>query len=189
MLILGSKSPRRKEILEMVKIPFKIILKDVVEDIDSLDPIEYVLSTSLKKAQAIIEEVNEDDIVLCCDTIVYIDNLILGKPKDKNAASEMIKRIQGKTHSVLTGVYLGNKISSQSFYEKTEVTVSKMSDNEIEEYINTKEPYDKAGGYAIQGIFGKFIERIQGDFYNVMGLPINHVYQVLKSLNKKNITI
>lgn len=180
MLILGSKSPRRKEILSSVGIDFKVIIKEVEEDISCNDYLEYPKLTAIKKANALIDEVSDEDCILCCDTIVYINDSILGKPHNKSEAYEMIKLLQGNSHYVVTGVFLGNKKKSYTFSVATKVTVSKMCEDEILEYINTTEPYDKAGGYAIQGIFGKFIESIDGDYYNVVGLPINSIYKYLK---------
>lgn len=182
MLILASKSPRRKEILEMSKIPFKIIIEDVKEDVENSNPSEYVIKTSEKKALPLINSY-PDDVILCCDTVVYIDNKILEKPHSKEEAFQMIKEIQGRSHFVLTGVYLGNIKKHDSFSVKTKVIVDRLSDQEIEEYVNTSEPYDKAGAYAIQGIFGKYIKGIVGDYYNVMGLPINAIQKKLKKFN------
>lgn len=183
MLILGSKSPRRKEILESMGIDFKVVIKDVDEDIECSDYLEYPKLTALKKANAILDEVNSSDIVLCCDTIVYAKGKILGKPHSVSEAYQMIKDIQGDFHHVVTGVYLGNKEKSYNFSVSTKVIVSNMTDEEILSYVNTTEPFDKAGGYAIQGIFGKHIEGIVGDYYNVVGLPINTIYQCLKNFD------
>lgn len=179
MLILGSKSPRRKEILKMVNINFKTILKDVPEDIKCDDPKNYPLLTSKKKADALINDY-PNDVILCCDTIVYINNLILGKPKSYEDAYNMIKMIQNNTHYVITGVFLGNIHKQLNYDVITKVKVGAMTDEEIKNYISTSEPYDKAGSYAIQGEFAKYIESIDGDYYNVMGLPINSIYNNLK---------
>lgn len=181
MLILASKSPRRKEILEMAGIEFETYVSDVDEDIEKCDPALYVQKTAQKKASAVLEKF-PGAIILSADTVVTIDNLILEKPKDIDAARDMINKISGKEHSVITGVYLGNNKKYELFYVETKVYVSKLTKEEIEEYILTSEPYDKAGGYAIQGIFGKYIEKIEGDYYNVVGLPINKVIEKLKTL-------
>ena len=180
MLILGSQSSRRKEILELAHIPFKIVISNANEDVKESDPIEFVKEVTLKKAKCIPIN-NNNDWVLCCDTIVYIDGVILGKPKNKDDAYKMIHMIQGKSHIVCTGVYLGNNEKYDLFAVETKVYVSEMTEQEILDYINTDEPYDKAGGYAIQGLFSKFIEKIDGDYYNVMGLPLNEVYKKLKA--------
>lgn len=182
MLILGSKSPRRKEILSLVGLDFKVIIKEVEEDIVCDNYLDYPKLTAIKKAMALIDEVNPDDIILCCDTIVHIGNEILGKPHNKEEAFQMIKNISGNTHEVVTGVFLGNKDEQVTYSVLTKVTVSTLTDQEIIDYINTSEPYDKAGGYAIQGLFGKYIEKIDGDYYNVVGLPISSIYKYLKLL-------
>ena len=180
MLILGSKSQRRKEILESMGIDFKIIIKDVEENIKCDDYLEYPKLTALKKALALINEVSNEDIILCCDTIVYAKGKILGKPNNLEEAYQMIKDIQDDYHYVVTGVFLGNKEKAYNLSVSTKVIVSAMNDEEILEYVKSPEPYDKAGGYAIQGLFGKFIEGIEGDYYNVVGLPINTINKLLK---------
>ena len=179
MIILGSKSPRRKEILSLSGISFRVEIKDVEENIKCDNYLDYPKLTARKKGEA-FNGLYLDDIILTADTIVYLDNEILGKPHSKDEAYEMIKKISGRTHEVITGVYIRNKEKVENFTVSTFVTVSKLSEQEILDYINTKEPYDKAGAYAVQGIFGKFIERIDGDYYNVMGLPINSIYEKIK---------
>ncbi len=174
MLILGSKSPRRKEILEMAKIPFKVELLDVEEDISKTDAKDYVLATALKKGLAYSNKFKSDTI-LCADTVVEAGGEILEKPVSKDDARIMIEKISGKSHLVHTGVFIGNSKDYDNFVVTTKVYVRKMTLEEIEDYINTSEPYDKAGAYAIQGIFGKYIEKIDGDYYNVMGLPLCEV--------------
>lgn len=182
MLILASKSPRRSEILTMSGISFKVVVKDVEENVIEDNPALYALKTAKKKALAVLNDYPEE-LVLSADTVVTIDNLILEKPRNIDDARKMIKIISGKEHKVITGVFLGNNKKSESFFVETKVYVSELTDDEIEEYINTKEPYDKAGGYAVQGIFGKYIEKIDGDYYNVVGLPINTIIKKLKILN------
>ncbi|MBO4666832.1 MAG: septum formation protein Maf [Bacilli bacterium] len=179
MIILGSKSPRRKEILEMVGLPFNVVIEDVDEDIKCSDYLDYPRLTAKKKGEPLVA-LYPNDIVLTADTIVYLDNKILGKPKTKEEAYEMIKLLSGRSHIVVTGVYIKTKDNEYNYSVETEVFVSKLSEKEINDYINTKEPYDKAGAYAIQGIFGKYIEKINGDYYNVMGLPINSIYEKIK---------
>lgn len=174
MLILGSKSPRRKEILDLYNIPFKVYIKDINEDVNESDPIKYAMKTAEKKGKSISCDF-PSELVLCADTIVTIDNVILGKPKNKNEAYEMINMLQGRDHHVITGVYLGVKDNYKLFYETTTVSVKELSLAEIEDYINTSEPYDKAGAYAIQGLFGKYVTIKEGSYYNVMGLPIERV--------------
>lgn len=183
MIILGSKSPRRKEILEKANIPFEIVTKDVDEHIDEKDPYLYCIKCARKKALAILNDY-PDRIVLCADTIVVVDNQILGKPKDIIEARKMIRSISGRSHEVITSVFLGNASKNETFSETTKVVVEVLTDEEIEEYIKTDEPYDKAGAYAIQGLFKKYIKELDGDYYNVMGLPIDKVVSKLSSFNK-----
>ena len=132
MLILGSQSPRRKEILEMAQIPFKVVVSNANEDVIEDNPIEFVKKVAYKKASNIIN-LYPNDCVLCCDTIVYIDEEILGKPKNKDEAFKMINLIQGRTHLVCTGVYIGNKNEYDLFTVKTKVHVSSMKKEEIED--------------------------------------------------------
>ncbi len=181
MLILASKSPRRKEILDMINIDFEVLVIDVEENIELKNPTDYVLATAKKKGEY-AKKLKPNDTILSCDTIVVLDDKILEKPKSKEQAYEMIKELSGKIHLVYTGVYICdlNENVCENFYVVTKVIVDEMSEKEIIDYINTDEPYDKAGGYAIQGLFAKYIKGIEGDYFNVMGLPINEVYFHLK---------
>jgi len=181
-IILGSKSPRRREILEMAGIPFICVPSDTDEDIEICEPNEYAKLTALKKS-LVLKKTYNNDIIVTCDTIVYIHGQILGKPKDKDDCYKMIKMLSGNSHDVITGVVITYKDYIDNFSVKTKVFVDEMTEEEIQEYINTPEPYDKAGGYAIQGLFAKYIKSIEGDYYNVMGLPLNEVYNALKKIN------
>ena len=129
----------------------------------------------------------EEGIVIGADTVVSIDGKILGKPADTEEAREMIHKLQGKSHMVYTGVTVIVKsdetVSASSFAEGTKVNVAPMTEDEIEAYISTSEPYDKAGAYGIQGLFGKFIEGIEGDYFNVVGLPVHRLYEELKKID------
>ena len=129
----------------------------------------------------------EEGIIIGADTVVSIDGKILGKPADTEEAREMIYKLQGKSHMVYTGVTViaksGDMVSASSFAEGTKVNVAPMTENEIEAYISTDEPYDKAGAYGIQGLFGKFIEGIKGDYFNVVGLPVHRLYEELKKFD------
>ena len=181
MIILASKSPRRKELLEMAGFDFVVRTYDVEENIKEDDPAEYVKKTALKKG-LVASSYNPLDIIISADTIVVLDDKILEKPKDKQDAFSMIKSYQGRSHHVYTGVAIIYKNECINFYEDTLVTVSNLTDEEIRDYINTSEPYDKAGAYAIQGIFGKYIEKIDGDYFNVMGLPLCAINKHLKKI-------
>ena len=180
MLILASSSPRRKEILDLVKVHFKIIPSNIDEGSLKYDGSkeDYPLFLSSKKAEDVYRN-HQNDVVIGADTIVIIDGEVLGKPKDEKEAHVMLKKLQNKTHLVITGVTIKAKDKTLSFSERSEVTFYPISDEEIDEYIKTKEPMDKAGAYAIQGIGSKFIKGINGDFYNVMGLPVAKLLHVL----------
>ena len=183
-LVLASKSPRRKEILAQAGYEFEIVVSNVDENVEEEKAEDKVLAIAKKKGLDIYSKINqaEDSVILSADTIVVLDNIILGKPKDKEDARNMISLLNGKTHQVYTAVYIKGKNIEYQFLEKTDVDIVPMNIEEIEEYINTKEPYDKAGSYAIQGIFSKYISAINGDYYNVMGLPICKVNSILKKL-------
>lgn len=180
-LVLASQSPRRRELLTQAGYHFQINVSNVDENVEENDPINKVMAIAKKKGLDVFSKYIDDQaVVLSADTIVVINDYILGKPKDKEDARLMLKMLQNNTHQVYTAVFIKSNDNEQLFYEKTEVCISEITDEEIEEYISTTEPYDKAGGYAIQGIFSKYISKINGDYYNVMGLPINKVREALK---------
>jgi len=182
-IILASQSPRRKEILSLLDIPFKIMVSDADETQDeSLPPYFIAESLSLKKAAAVAKNITTDALVIGADTIVVSDGKILGKPKDDTDAFNMLASLSGKWHEVISGVTVLHTKSaeSKSFYVKTRVHFAKLSDEEIKDYINTKEPRDKAGAYGIQGKGSKFVTEIEGDYFNVVGLPLSELYRVLK---------
>lgn len=187
-IILASGSPRRKELLEQIGIEFDIITSDVDETTLITQPDEYVKYLSRIKAQAVWDMVKDDDdyrnedvVVIGADTIVSHNGHILTKPKDTGNAFDILKELAGDCHQVYTGVTLikNNNVVS-NFAEKTDVYCNDISDNEIREYISTGEPMDKAGAYGIQGRFAAFIGKIDGDYNNVVGLPVARVYQELK---------
>lgn len=182
-LILASQSPRRKEILSLLDIPFKIMVSDADETVDESLPAYFIAeSLSLKKAAAVAKNISTPAIVIGADTIVVSEGKILGKPKDTTDAHAMLSALSGRTHSVISGVTVMDTKSakSESFYVETQVTFCELSDDEIAEYIASGEPMDKAGAYGIQGRGGKFVEKISGDYFNVVGLPLSRLYQVLK---------
>lgn len=186
-LILASASPRRKELLNNVGYEFSIEVCDLEEKSDKTKPWELVMDLAKVKAQAIMDMHNDEDvIVLGADTVVANGEEILGKPRDLEHAKEMITSLQGKTHQVYTGVCLcwnGEKLKRNlTFYEKTDVEVYPMTTEEIEDYVSTKECTDKAGSYAIQGLFSPYIKGIVGDYNNVVGLPVARIYQEIKKL-------
>jgi septum formation protein len=182
-IILASKSPRRQELLRLMDIEFRVVLKDVDESYpDHLKPEEIAVYIADKKARAFDESV-ADEIVLTADTIVCIDNLILGKPETSDHAVEMLQLLSGRMHRVITGVCLLYKHRYHSFYDVSEVYFGKLTDVEITSYVNKYQPLDKAGSYGIQeriGLIG--IERINGSYTNVVGLPTEKLYRELMNL-------
>ena len=175
-LVLASKSPRRSEILKNAGIDFIVRVADADETIpDGTKPEDAVVFLAARKAMAV--ERTDDEVVLGADTVVVLDDKILGKPKDKDDAFNMIKMLSGRVHSVFTGVCAIGDGISLTFAEETKVEFYPLSDNEIYDYINTNEPYDKAGAYGIQGLASKFIRGIEGDYFNVVGLPVSSVYK------------
>ncbi|PED73442.1 septum formation inhibitor Maf [Bacillus pseudomycoides] len=182
-LILASGSPRRKELLELAGVPFEIVVSEIEETIGAYSsPADIVMSLALQKASAVVEH-HEDSVVLGADTIVTYESRILGKPKDESEAKEILQLLSGKTHEVYTGVALISKEKTVTFYERTEVMFWELTEEEIDAYIATKEPLDKAGSYGIQGKGSIFVQHIQGDYYSVVGLPIARLVRELKQFD------
>lgn len=193
-LILASQSPRRSELLKRAGLEFDIVPSDKEEIITKSMPAEVVLELSSQKACDVYDRISGDKanadkdlLVIGADTVVSIDGKILGKPKSKEDAYNMLKEIQGRTHEVYTGVTFvyneNDKKKIHSFNECTKVIFYPMSDKEINAYIESGEPMDKAGAYGIQGLCAIYVKEIAGDYNNVVGLPIARVYQELKTLN------
>jgi len=179
-LILASKSPRRKELLGMLNIPFDIVVADIDETIDyNNDLVKEIENLSYRKAKAVFDKY-PDAIVIGSDTIVRINNEVLGKPKSKEDAKDMIRKLSNNTHDVVTGVTILSKDHEETFSSIASVTFYEVSEQEIEYYVNTCNLMDKAGAYAIQEDAGKFIKEIHGDYYTIVGLPIGEVYHRLK---------
>ncbi|MDO5540393.1 MAG: Maf family protein [Eubacteriales bacterium] len=179
-IILASGSPRRKELLEQAGIPFEVLVSDAEEIITKSEPGEIVEELSWRKSELVARKY-PGHTVLGADTIVVLDNRVLGKPEDKEDARQMLRTLQGRTHQVYTGVTLMRSDKIHSFHEKTDVAVYPMTEEEIEDYVQSGDPLDKAGAYGIQGSFAAYIKGICGDYYNVVGLPIGRVYQELKN--------
>lgn len=179
-VILASASPRRKEILGKTCIDFEVQVSDCDENIDEKQPDKLVMKLSELKARDVASK-NPDAIIIGSDTVVAHKGHIMGKPADRAEAISMIKSFAGDIHQVYTGVTI--IIPNEKTYTYnicTDVHVLQMTDEEIERYVDTGEPMDKAGAYAIQGLFAPFISKIDGDYYNVVGLPISSVYAILK---------
>lgn len=182
-VILASKSPRRQELLRLMGIDFRIVLKEVDESYpEGLSPAEIAVHISEKKAHAFDESIS-NEIVITADTIVCIDGKILGKPDDEEHAFEILSTLSGKKHEVITGVSLLKDHQLHSFYDISEVYFKQLSPEQIRYYISTGQPMDKAGAYGIQewiGLVG--IDRINGSYTNVVGLPTHRLYQELSRL-------
>lgn len=195
--VLGSASPRRKELFARLGVPFTVCVSEQEETVpEGVTPGETVLHLSRQKAHGVALAVKEDmhtqadlqepTVVLGADTVVALDERILGKPKDNEDAFRMLSALSGRRHAVYTGVTVvkldseGNIQDEYSFYEETGVYFDTLSEEEIWNYIASGEVSDKAGGYGIQGLGGCFIRRIEGDYYNVVGLPLSACYRVLK---------
>ena len=182
-IILASASPRRKELLTQIGVKFEIMISDKETDIDSSNPVKACEKQAMQKALDIEEKAalkyKEDYIIIAADTIVALEDTILGKPKDKEDAKLMLERISGKKHKVYTAVCVFNSRlkTHKSFVEETAVEVAELSKEDIDFYLSKDEAYDKAGAYAIQGLFSRYIVGIEGDYYNVMGLPVGRVYR------------
>lgn len=182
-IILASASPRRKELLTQIGVKFEIMISDKETDIDSSNPIKACEKQAMQKALDIEEKAalkyKEDYIIIAANTIVALEDTILGKPKDKEDARLMLERISGKKHKVYTAVCVFNSRlkTHKSFVEETAVEVAELSKEDIDFYLSKDEAYDKAGAYAIQGLFSRYIVGIEGDYYNVMGLPVGRVYR------------
>ena len=188
-IILASKSSRRKQLLSRILDDFKIINSNLDESkIKIDDPAKYCINLSYLKAKTVSKNF-KNDIIIGADTIVFLNNTILGKPKDYNEAFNMLKRLSGQTHTVFTGVTIlsiNNKVNI-NFSEKTNVTFYDISDNQIDWYIKNNNPYDKAGSYGIQDGSQLFVKAINGNYENVIGLPISKIYRYFIELKVINL--
>ncbi len=180
-IILASSSPRRRELLNYIVSGFDIVPSGI-EETASGTPRQQALKLACDKAQD-VAKYHPDAVVIGADTLVVIDKKVLGKPIDKQDAVLMLKALSGRTHKVYTGVAVVYGNETFTGCEVTSVTFDTLTDDEIAEYIKTGEPMDKAGAYGIQGFGGKFIKRVDGCYFNVMGLPLNLLYGMLKKLN------
>ena len=180
-IILASASPRRKELLSQIEVNFEIIKAEKEEHITSSIPTEVVKELSMQKAKEVAAKC-DGSIIIGADTKVAMEGQILGKPKDRADAMRMLRLLQGKKHQVITGVtVLLGSTKTRSFAEVTDVSLYPMTDAQIERYIATGEPMDKAGAYGIQGRFAAYVRGIEGDYNNVVGLPIGRLYQEVLS--------
>ena len=184
--ILASASPRRKQLLEWAEIKFEIIIADTDESYPlHLLPEEVAIHIARQKAQAVKAKITADHTIIAADTIVVLNNEIIGKPKDRQDAVDILSKLSGEIHKVITGVSIAGS-KDINFADVTEVEFHSLTQDQIEFYVDKYKPYDKAGAYAIQewiGVVG--IKRITGDFYNVMGLPVSRVVQALSDITNQ----
>ncbi len=184
--ILASKSPRRKEILENIGLNFTVVTADADETCYETDPCEYVKVLALRKGEAVFDALRQggrmtpDTVVIASDTVVALENEILGKPKDKADAERMLRAFSDGAHRVISGVAILTEQKTAVCAEVTRVLFDKIPDVEIAQYIATSEPYDKAGAYAIQGFAALWIRGIEGDYFNVVGFPLKRFADLLR---------
>ena len=187
MIILASNSPRRKELLQGLGLDFKVLVIEGIDEsypntLPAKDVAEYIAQ---KKAVPYTVE-NADDVVITADTVVVCDGEVMGKPTDAQNARHMLHKLSGKTHQVYTGVCLKDRVGERHFSVCTDVTFKQLSDEEIDYYVETFKPMDKAGAYGIQEWIGYVgITGIRGSYYNVMGFPVQRVYEELKTIGKR----
>ncbi len=184
--VLGSQSPRRKELLAGIGVEFEVRVKDTEEIYpDSLSAEEVPEYLAKLKAEALLPDLTNDEAVICADTVVILDGKILGKPFDYEDARQMLSKLSGKKHTVITGVFIGSKNKSCSFSERTEVEFETLTENEIKYYIEKHMPFDKAGSYGVQEWIGYVaVKRIEGTYTNVMGLPTNRLYKEITKFSR-----
>jgi len=183
-VILASQSPRRKQLLEQAGIPFEVKVVDTAETFPADMHISDIpVHIARQKAAAVAALCSNEDIIITADTVVVLDNKIIGKPKDREDAIKILSALSGRTHRVITGVVITHHGEEQSFSKETEVHFKPLTNAQITYYIDEYKPYDKAGAYAIQEWIGAVgIESINGCFYNVMGLPVSNVVEALQKI-------
>ena len=181
-VVLASKSPRRAELLTRVGLDFIVRPAEIDETFaPGISPAEAVMEISKRKAQAVCAAEPAGRIIVACDTVVAADGRIFGKPADASEAAEMLRVLSGRTHEVYSGLTVCTGERMASACERTAVVFRRLSEDDIAAYIGTGEPFDKAGGYCIQGMGMLLVERIDGDYYNVMGLPVCRLFLLLRS--------
>ena len=187
-IILASASPRRRELLTQIGLKFQVVVSNVEEKVTATAPAAVVEELSAQKAEGVLQMLREqaqeeqDSLVIGSDTIVAVDGQILGKPKDAEDAKRMLRMLQGRAHEVYTGVTVlrvGTE-ERRTFHEETNVIFFSMTEEDIETYVATNDPLDKAGAYGIQGFCARYIQGIEGDYNNVVGLPVGRLYQEIK---------
>ena len=177
--ILASKSPRRREILSELGLAFEIITADTDESCDLTDPRAFVEELALRKGLAVADKLGEDEIIIASDTVVACGGEILGKPTDRADAERMLNLLSGSRHQVISGIALISKQKQAVASEVTQVIFDSLTSSDKEIYLSSSEPYDKAGAYAIQGLASMWIKGIEGDYFNVVGLPVKRLHDLL----------
>lgn len=185
-LILASQSPRRREILENLGIPFRVVTADTDETCNESDPARFVEILALRKGRAVLDKmtadgsVDDQTVILAADTVVAAEGEILGKPRDRADAERMLSLLSGKTHRVISGIALLSTRHTAVASESTGVVFAELSPSDVDFYVSSDEPYDKAGGYAVQGLASLFIDGLEGDYFNVVGLPVKRLCDLLR---------
>ena len=179
MLILASQSPRRRELLGLITRNFLVRPTGCDETLDCADPAEHALQIACRTCAAALAEAGPEDAVIAADTVVYLDGLLLGKPRDPAEAAAMLSRLSGRTHTVCTGVAVAFRGGTRTLCQQTRVTFYDLSRGLIDWYVSTGEPMDKAGAYGIQGRGALLVRDIAGDYSNVVGLPVAALYRLL----------
>lgn len=181
-IILASKSPRRRQLLEQMGLEFRVLTAQADEAMDPAKPVDQEIGrVSCLKAEAVRAQVQPEDLIIAADTLVCVDGKRLGKPHSPQEAEDMLRLLSGRAHTVMTGVSVVCGGRTETFTEQTKIRFRDLSEAEIRAYVATGEPMDKAGAYGIQGLAGLFVSGMDGDYYNVMGLPICRLTQVLRS--------
>ena len=187
MIILASGSPRRSKILKDAGVEFLVKVSEIDErsiNVNKLKPHEMVMEIAKQKALSVSIN-HQNDIVIGADTGVFLENEFFGKPVDSEDAVRMLEALSGKTHNVITGVAIVKGETIKSFYSKSKVTIKKLNEIEIREYVSTGEPLDKAGAYAIQDMGGSLVKKYEGDYFNIVGLPLKEVLKTLEFLKEQ----
>lgn len=183
-VILASGSPRRQELLRLVVENYEVCVSDADESLpDNIEPSKAVELLAARKAQSVADS-HKDALVIGADTVVVLDSKILGKPTSNSHAKEMLQSLSGRVHQVYTGVALCEKGTTRTFSCCTDVEFASLNEDEIDWYLTTDEPFDKAGGYGIQQYGARFVKGIKGDYFNVMGLPVHELYTILGRVNR-----
>ncbi len=181
-VILASASPRRRELLQLIFHEFEVIPADCDETLPIGVDVKDIAQIIAQRKNDALSDVDSKTLVISCDTIVTIDDVVLGKPSDRNEAEKMLRLLSGRTHQVISGVCLRYGGKKVCFSQITDVTFYELSDAEIFEYIDSDEPYDKAGGYGIQGAASLFAKSICGDYFNIVGLPVARLKKEIEAL-------